>query len=176
MNNQIIEQVKEFYEESFEKATPEQKDFFEDHVEKVVKFAKKFAEERNADLEIVEISAWLHDIASILGKYKEHHIEGAKIAEEFLKSINYPQEKIDLVKDCILNHRGSKERNVTTKEAQILIDADAMTHFEEIGVLRKFYKTDAEILGKFERSYNKMSDEAKKIIKPQLDKARKELS
>ena len=79
------------------------------HIEAVVKNAQILAQKFGADEEIVIISAWLHDIASITdySLYEMHHIHGANIAENILKQFNYEEEKINQVKECILNHRGS---------------------------------------------------------------------
>ncbi len=57
------------------------------HIVLVVKFSKILAEKLNADLQVVEIAALLHDYASIKNKdyYKDHHIHGAKEAETILK-------------------------------------------------------------------------------------------
>lgn len=174
--SQVLKKVKEYYQTSFNNATPEIKSFFEDHVEKVVNHARELSKEKDVDKELVEIAAWLHDISTIQGEYKNHHANGAKIAEKFLKTLNYPSEKIEKIKHCILNHRGSKERKVETKEAQILIDADAMTHFDEIELLQStYYKTNKSVLAKLERSYNKMSPEAKKRVKSKIEKAREDL-
>lgn len=79
------------------------------HIEAVVKNAELLAEHYNADKEVAVIGAWLHDIASITdySLYEEHHIHGAKIAEKILKEYNYDSSKIEKIKKCILNHRGS---------------------------------------------------------------------
>ncbi len=79
------------------------------HIRLVVCNAVCMADKYNADLEIVLISAWLHDVASITdySLYKEHHIHGAHIAEDILSRFNYGQDKTDMVKQCILHHRGS---------------------------------------------------------------------
>ena len=65
------------------------------HIFSAAKFAKILAEKLDADKEIVEIAALLHDYASVLNKelYQEHHIHGARLAEEILQKYNYPQEK-----------------------------------------------------------------------------------
>ena len=42
-----------------------------DHIEEVVYFSKQLADKLNADKEICEISAWLHDYASVLKKEKK---------------------------------------------------------------------------------------------------------
>jgi len=54
-----------------------------------VKWAKTLARKLNADEEIVEIAALLHDYASIvnINNYSDHHIRGAELAEEILKNM-----------------------------------------------------------------------------------------
>ena len=144
------------------------------HIEAVVKNAELLAEKYKANKEVVIISAWLHDIASITdyNLYEEHHIHGAKIAEEILKNLNYDTYKIELVKSCILNHRGSIDNKRLTLEEQCVADADAISHFDSIpSLLYLAYKQKnmdisqgAEFIkSKLERSYNKLSAESKKI-------------
>ena len=65
----------------------------------------------NADIEIVELGTLLHDIAmpSEIGPREEHNVYGAKIADELLTELNYPEDRKERVKECILRHRGSKD-------------------------------------------------------------------
>lgn len=176
MEKEIILKVREFYEESFKNACPELQSFFRIHTKDVLENALILAKKRGADLEIIEISALLHDIASLQGLYEEHNVKGAEIAEKLLSDLKYPLDKIKRVKNIILNHRGSKPRNVTTIEEQILIDADAMSHFNEIETLREnYYPSNKKVLEKLERSYNKMSPEVQVEIKPKLEQARVQL-
>ncbi len=176
MSKEIIEKVKEFVKEEFEKPEAHYKESYEKHFIPVVKYAIQLAEKENADKEIAEISAWLHDIGSIRGDYKNHHISSSKIAEELLTKLNYPEEKIEQIKQCILSHRGSQNRKRKTKEAQILADADAIAHFDDIdGLFRNVYKNKKEVLAKLERSYTKLSEKVKSLVKDKLEKARQEL-
>lgn len=183
MSKEIVEKVKEFVKRECEKPQAFFKGAYIRHIIPVVRYAfqlaeKENADKENADKEIVEIAAWLHDIASIRGDYENYHISSAKIAEQLLKSLNYPQEKIEQVKHCILSHRGSKEIKKETKEAQILADADAMSHFDDIGGILKnelFNNDKRQVLEKLERSYLKLSDYAKPLVRDKLEKARKEL-
>ena len=104
----IIEKTRSFVEEECKK--PTSKYGYEPylfHFVAVHDYAKKLAEELNADVEIVEIAAWLHDIGSIMIGRDNHHVTGARIAEEKLKEWNYSLEKIEKVKKCVFNHRGS---------------------------------------------------------------------
>lgn len=147
-----------------------------DHIESVAKNAVELAKLYKADVEICEIAGWLHDIASITDYqlYEKHHIIGATMAQEILESYQYPQEKIELVKLCILNHRGSVLNEKTTKEEICVADADAISHYDTLPSL--FYlafvqrKLSIEegtnfVKNKLERSYNKMSEESKRYFK-----------
>ncbi len=142
------------------------------HIEAVVKNAIELADKFGADKEIVTIAAWLHDIASITNYnlYEMHHIYGAEIAENILEKFNYEQYKINLVKECIKNHRGSVNNKRLTLEEKCVADADAISHFDNIPSLLylAYVKKNMEIeegknfvKNKLERSYQKLSDESK---------------
>ncbi len=144
-----------------------------EHIESVAKNAVQLAKLYHADVEVCEIAGWLHDIASITDYklYEDHHIHGADIAEKILKSYDYPADKIELVKLCILNHRGSVLKEKTTKEEICIADADAISHYDTLPSLfylafvqRKLNIDDGVefVKSKLERSYNKMSQESKK--------------
>lgn len=116
----------------------------------------------------------MHDIASITdyNLYEEHHIHGAKIAEEILKKFEYNTGKIELIKACIINHRGSINNKRLTKEEQCVADADAISHFDSIPSLlylayvNKNMNIDEGkdfVRNKLKRSYNKLSDESKEF-------------
>lgn len=90
-------------QEHLKDSNPFGKQSFEYHVVIVVKFALELADKLGADKEIVEIAAWLHDYAAVAGMdFEEHHIHGAAEAEKILLSLDYPREKIEKVKECIL--------------------------------------------------------------------------
>ncbi len=142
------------------------------HICAVVENAAFLAEKYGANVEVVTIAAWLHDIASVTDYflYDDHHIHGARIAGEILGGYGYG--KTDLVKRCILNHRGNKPIAKLSAEEICVADADAISHFDSVPSL--FYlayvkrKLDiAEgvefVRGKLERSFNKMSEQSKAL-------------
>lgn len=146
------------------------------HILPAVRYAKLMAKKTGADEEIVEIAALLHDYACVKDNelYPEHHLHSAKLAEQILKDYDYSQEKIERVKHCILSHRGSIAAQKSTKEALCVADADSMAHFDSVSSL--FYlaffthkmniDSASKWLGeKLERSWNKLSPNAKEIIK-----------
>lgn len=153
------------------------------HIKIVYELAKEYAEEYDADIEIVAIAALLHDIASVtdVSFTEEHHIIGAEIAEEILLNENYPIEKIALIKKCILNHRGSRLADKTTGEEVCIADCDAMAHFYSIpSLLSMVYREknlsidegSSFVMAKLDRSYNKMSDKGKQLVKRQYESAK----
>ncbi len=155
------------------------------HITLVVRYSKIMAKKIGADGEIVEIASLLHDYASIkdYSLYEDHHSHGAKLAEEVLMKYNYPKNKIEQVKECILTHRGSKPLQKLTKESLCVADADSMAHFDSIPSLfylaffsHKMSIDEASIwlMNKLEKSWTKLSPEAREIIKDKY-KASKEL-
>ena len=149
-------------------------DFWNEHIKYVVEEAIKQAEKFNADLEIVQIGALLHDIALIcrVGTRAEHHINGRNLAEEFLKSINYPEEKMQKVLGCVLHHRSSK--NAENNEELCVADADILAHFDNIPMLFDYMFTGkkmnlAEIhkeMPRFlEKDFEDLSERAKEDFK-----------
>ena len=146
--------------------------FYEEHIKYVVENAKDLAKKYNADIEIVELAALLHDIAIIskVGDREEHHINGSVIAEELLTKYNYPKDKIERVKQCILNHRGSKITNRNTIEEEIIADADAISHFDNITLLfltalkrkgKNIKEASLWVKKKLDKDYNKLSGRSK---------------
>lgn len=139
-----------------------------DHIESVAFHSVELAKIYGANEEICEIAAWLHDIASVTDYdlYKEHHIHGTYIAEEILESMNYPKNKIEIVKRCILNHRGSVTSERESLEEICVADADAISHYDNVPSLLHLAYVQREmsvtegiefVKSKLDRSYAKMS-------------------
>lgn len=153
------------------------------HIKIVYELVKKYAAEYGANLEIVSIAALLHDIASVTDVTftEEHHIIGAEIAEKLLLVEDYPLEHIEMIKRCILNHRGSRLVEKTSPEEICVADSDAMAHFYSIpSLLSMVYKEKGLsidegskfVMSKLDRSYNKMSDKGKILVKRQYESAK----
>jgi len=175
--NEIMEKVRKYVEAECRNKNKEETNL---HIISVVKYAGQLAKERGADEEIVEISAWLHDIGRVLGDPENHHISGGEYAEKFLLKYGYPIEKIERVKHCILAHRGSKNIARETIEAECLADADALSHFDNIFSLfnlalvkKKLNVNDSKkfVREKLERSWNKLTPKSKEIIKSKYEAA-----
>lgn len=155
-------------------------DFWNEHIKYVVENALKLAQEYGADEEIVELGALLHDIAmpSDYGEPEEHDIYGAEIAETLLKELNYPKEKIEHVKNCVLNHRGRRDKPRNTIEEQIVADADVIAHFDCLPALFSLVYKEMDlsisdgkeyVRKKLERDYNKLSDRTRELLKERYE-------
>ncbi len=178
----IVKKVKNFVEDECKKPTSKYGyEPFLFHFVPVANHAEKLADELGGDKELILIAAWLHDIGSIIIGRNDHHITGAKIAEEKLKEFGYPQKKIDLVKKCILNHRGSQQNNRESIEEQIIAEADTMSAFNNIpGIFKAAFIYEGETQGEARESVRKKLQnkwkqlhfkKSKEIVKPQYEAA-----
>lgn len=178
----IINEIKHFVENECRK--PSSKYGYEPfpfHLIPMVNYAEELADELGGDKEVILIAAWLHDIGSIIHGREDHHITGAKIAEEKLKELRYPVEKIELVKKCILNHRGSQQKKRRSIEEQIVAEADTMSNFDNIaGIFKAAFVYESKTQGeakdsarqKLERKWKQLHfKNSKKIIKPKYEAA-----
>ena len=111
------------------------------HILPVVRHSLELGKKLNADLEVLELAALLHDYSGILDYdfYPKHHVIGAKMAGEMLEKTGFPVEKIEMVKSAILHHRGSVKSKRLSKEEKIIASADAMSHITELADM--FYLT-----------------------------------
>lgn len=89
--------------------------------------------------------------------------------------------KIKLIKRCILNHRGSRLVEKITPEEIYIADSDAMAHFYSIPSLLSMVYREKNlsidegckfVMDKLDRSYNKMSDKGKVLVRKQYDAAK----
>ena len=128
------------------------------------------------------VAALLHDIAmpSEIGPREEHNVYGAKIADELLTKLNYPDDRKERVKECVLRHRGSNDLPRNTIEEECVADADVIAHFDCIPALfhLAFGKNDKDlsiaegtefVKRKLERDYNKLSSHTREILKDRYE-------
>ena len=86
-----------------------------------------------------------------------------------------------MIKKCILNHRGSRLVEKHSPEEICIADSDAMAHFYSIPSLLSMVYREKNlsidegskfVMDKLDRSYNKMSDKGKKLVKKQYASAK----
>lgn len=110
------------------------------HIERVYKNALLIAEGEDCDLTIVKLGALLHDIADSKFNNGDESI-GPKVAREFLESQNASEETIEHVVNIIENisfKGGNFENFFSSKELEIVQDADRLDAIGAIGIARTF--------------------------------------
>ena len=159
-------------------------DIWTHHILKVIENTKRLAPLFDADLEIVEFAALLHDYASIKDKalYADHHIHGPIEAEKLLKRFGYPEEKTEAVKDAIATHRASVRAEHRSPEGACLANADAMSHIEHVpSLLYLAYIHHGMGIGegqtwvktKLQRSWQKLREDVQDIVRDKYEAALK---
>lgn len=176
----VVGEIIKFVEHECRKPTNEYGlEPFENHFKPMVEWAEKLADELGGDKEVILIASWLHDIGSIIDGRENHHTTGSEIARKKLEKFNYSENKIRLVEKCILNHRGSQNRNRESLEEQIVAEADIISNFDNIvGIVKTALvhenKTEKEakreVLEKLERKWKQLHfKESKELIKPRWE-------
>ncbi len=111
-----------------------------DHIEEVVVLAKYIASGLDVDMDVITLSAWLHDLAKpgVGGISAQHHgIASAELAEEILAKENINPEKIYIVTDVIKKHVGlTLKKPLEPLEAQILWEADKILKLGMTGFIQ----------------------------------------
>ncbi|TBX71282.1 HD domain-containing protein [Flavobacterium silvisoli] len=110
------------------------------HIERVYKNALLIAQEETCDLTVVKLGALLHDIAD--SKFHDgDETVGPKIARDFLEKEGVAEEIIAHVIN-IIDHisfkGGNFEKKFSSKELQIVQDADRLDAIGAIGIARCF--------------------------------------
>ncbi len=99
-------------------------------------------------------------------------------------SIKLAKEKevdVELVKKCILNHRGSIETKRESVEEQIIAEADALSNFDNVvGIFNAALvyekKTQAKavesVMNKLDNKYEQFSPEGKELVREKYEAAK----
>ena len=179
MRQEIMERSARFEEQT--KGTKDEYNIYREHIQYVYKYVVLLSKDKNVDKEVLELSALLHDISmtDITLDRSRHNEFGADIAEQLLRENDYPEDKVQLVKKCILNHSKRRSEYRTTEEEQILVDADGLSHFDAI---EKLYSLPRMVMGlneedsvrfvqdKLTGDYNELSDDLKYLVKEKYDR------
>jgi uncharacterized protein len=110
------------------------------HIERVYKNSILIAQEEDCDIMVVKLGALLHDIADSKFHDGDETI-GPKTARTFLESENVFEETINHVINIIENisfKGGNFENKFSSKELEIVQDADRLDAIGAIGIARTF--------------------------------------
>lgn len=110
------------------------------HIERVWKLSKKIAEQEGGNLEVIELSALLHDIADPKFHNGDETL-ALKISKDFLEEIHVEGELIEqvlfVIKNISFKNRAEAPENPPL-ELQIVQDADRLDAIGAIGIARTF--------------------------------------
>ena len=110
------------------------------HIERVWKLSKKIAEKEGGNLEVIELSALLHDIADPKFHNGDETL-ALKISKDFLEEIHVKGELIEqvlfVIKNISFKNRAEAPENPPL-ELQIVQDADRLDAIGAIGIARTF--------------------------------------
>ena len=114
-----------------------------DHVMRVHDLCLLLAQNEDVDLDVLRAAALLHDIArekedNDPSGETDHAILSADMAIPILRSLEFSEDEINHIKDCIISHRYKTDIVPKTQEAKILFDADKLDTVGAIGIARSF--------------------------------------
>jgi uncharacterized protein len=145
------------------------------HIERVWKNAMLIAKEEECDMELVQLAALLHDIADSKFHGGDEEL-GPKTAVNWLRSQNYPQDRIDRIASIIraISYKGgANEHEDHSIEFHIVQDADRLDAIGAIGIARTFnyggFKNRAIYDPSIAPNLNMTKEEYKKSTAPTIN-------
>jgi uncharacterized protein len=113
-----------------------------DHVERVYNLSIHIGEKEGANLEILSLAAYLHDV----GRFEQdktkggvcHAKHGSKLSRKILEKHGFSGDIVQKVVDCIEAHRLSSKKEHKSLESKVLFDADTIDSLGAIGLGRMF--------------------------------------
>lgn len=135
MDKMIISDAVDFVRNTF-KNDYSGHDYF--HTLRVYKMSMKIAEQENADLEIVQLAALLHDVDDIKLSPETHANKGR--ANAFLRKHNISETIIKTICNIIdeVSFKGTDSITPKTIEGMCVQDADRLDALGAIGIARAF--------------------------------------
>jgi uncharacterized protein len=113
-----------------------------DHTERVCNLCGHIGQIEGADLHVLEIAAYLHDVGR---PYEDeakggvcHADKGAEMAQELLAKYDIPDEQKVNIVHCIRSHRFRGNHGPKTIEAKVLFDADKLDAIGAVGIARAY--------------------------------------
>lgn len=136
--NQLIETTKNFVKETLKNAEGGH-DWF--HTERVYQNALMISKTENVDVLVVELGALLHDIAD--SKFHDgDETVGPKLAREFLFNNNVDslviEHVVNIIKNISFKNTLGNQSGFTSKELEVIQDADRLDAIGAIGIARCF--------------------------------------
>jgi len=113
-----------------------------EHTLRVCRLCKRLGPVEGADLDVLLIAAYLHDIGrghqdSSNGAVC-HAEKGARMAEPILQALPLSESQKQNILHCIKSHRFRGNHAPSTPEAKVLFDADKLDAIGAVGVARAY--------------------------------------
>ncbi|MFW6110473.1 MAG: HD domain-containing protein [Thermoproteota archaeon] len=138
LSNRVISECREYSR----KMVPRDLHHGFDHILRVRGYALTIGKREDADLRVVEISSYLHDVGrghEVEGEY--HTVTSVRLARQFLSRFKISKEEIEKVTNAIECHSRKKayRKKPRTLETEVIYDADGLDMIGAVGMLRMGY-------------------------------------
>jgi len=134
-----IDDIKAFAQKCFSKA-PDSHAW--DHTQRVYNLCMHIGHVEMADMEVLKIAAYLHDVGRPFQDQSKgticHAEKGAEMARALLEKCPITNEQKTNIIHCIRSHRFRGNFQPETLEAKVLFDADKLDAIGAIGIGRAF--------------------------------------
>jgi uncharacterized protein len=113
-----------------------------DHTQRVYNLCMHIGKAEGADLEVLQVAAYLHDVGRSYEDESKgeicHAEKGAEIARELLDAYPISEKQTADIVHCIRSHRFRGGHRPETLAAKVLFDADKLDAIGAMGVARAF--------------------------------------
>ena len=161
---EVIEYVKKKTAESTRPNPYPFRNRFE-HTMRVYRWAIRLQAKLGGDLDVIVLSALLHDVGWEEGRPYEE--VSAEMAVEYLDSIEIDPETIRKVGEIILLHADKDTEKDLSLECKIVMDADLLDEIGAIGVMWDCMATALEDEASYKRAYYRIK-EYYRVNKPKI--------
>ncbi|MCR5701493.1 MAG: HD domain-containing protein [Lachnospiraceae bacterium] len=148
------------------------RDRFE-HTMRVYRWAIKLQAKVGGDLDIIALSALLHDVGWEEGR--DHGEVGAEVAVDYLDSIGVDPVKIGRIGEIIRIHEDKDTTDELSLECQVVMDADLLDEVGAISVLWDSMATACEEGANYKKAYYRIK-EYYKGNKPKIRRCKTEVA
>jgi len=113
-----------------------------EHTLRVYRLCERMGPAENADMDVLRIAAYLHDIGRSFQDASDgavcHAEKGAQMAWPMVKDLSLKETQKQNIIHCIKSHRFRGNHLPETKEAKVLFDADKLDAIGAVGVARAY--------------------------------------
>lgn len=113
-----------------------------EHTLRVFRLCERIGPKEDADMEVLLVAAYLHDIGRSFQDSSEgaicHAEKGAEMAMDVVAGLKLSEKQKENVIHCVRSHRFRGNHVPETKEAKALFDADKLDAIGAVGVARAF--------------------------------------